>query len=102
MFRRPPSSTLFPSTTLFRSTAASPTGTSSVTATNGVAVTGSGASFTAQSDSTLPTGGAFSANGQSANATAALHTHTALTTLLLHRHNDYAETQSRTESGLAS
>ena len=43
-------------------TAASPTGSASVTATNGAGVTGSGTSFTAQVDSTAPSGGAFTAN----------------------------------------
>ena len=47
-------------------TAASPTGTAAVTATNNAGLTGSSTSFTAQSDSTAPAGGAFTANGQAA------------------------------------
>ena len=47
-------------------TGISPTGTGSVTATNNAGLTGAGRSFTAQSDSTAPAGGAFTANGTAA------------------------------------
>ena len=47
-------------------TGISPTGTGSVTATNNAGLTGASASFTAQTDSTAPAGGAFTANGTAA------------------------------------
>ena len=43
-------------------TGISPTGTGAVTATNNAGLTGASASFTAQSDSTAPAGGALTAN----------------------------------------
>src|SRR5262249_55056645 len=49
-------------------TTASPTGSAVVTSINGAGTTGGGGTFTAQADSTLPAGGAFSANGTAATA----------------------------------
>ncbi|MGZ3441494.1 MAG: beta strand repeat-containing protein, partial [Polyangia bacterium] len=83
-------------------TAASTTGTSSVTATNGAGTTGSGSSFTAQSDSTDPTGGAFSANGTAASGPGSSSYLSSGTTLTIDSRTNYAETQTATESGLAS
>ncbi len=83
-------------------TAASPTGTASVTATNNAGLTGSGASFTAQSDSTAPAGGAFTANGQAASGAGTASNITAGTTLAINSRTDYTETASGTASGLAS
>ena len=76
-------------------TAASPTGTASVTATNNAGLTGSGASFTAQSDSTAPTGGAFTANGQAASGAGTSSNITAGTTLTINSRTDYTETAER-------
>jgi hypothetical protein len=75
--------------------ASSTTQTGSVAATNGAGVTGSGLAFTAQSDASAPTGGALVVNGGSAWIGAG-------TTLTIDTRTDYSETQSATESGLAS
>ncbi|HTZ05528.1 MAG TPA: hypothetical protein VMB53_07205, partial [Gaiellaceae bacterium] len=83
-------------------TAASPTGTGAVTATNNVGLTGPSASFTAQSDSTAPAGGAFSANGTAATGGGSSSTITAGTTLTINSRTDYTETQTATASGLST
>ena len=83
-------------------TGISPTGTSSVTATNGAGVTGAATSFTAQSDSTAPAGGAFSANGTAATGGGSSSYLTAGTTLTINSRTDYTETQTATASGLAN
>ena len=83
-------------------TAASPTGTGSVTATNGAGATGSAASFTAQSDTTAPTGGALTINGQTASPGGTTSYLTSGTTLPITSRTDYGETQTATASGLAS
>ena len=83
-------------------TAASPTGTGAVTATNNAGLTGSSASFTAQSDSTAPAGGAFSANGTAATGGGSSSYLTAGTTLTINSRTDYTETQTATASGLAN
>ncbi len=83
-------------------TAASPTGTGAVTATNNAGLTGSSTSFTAQSDSTAPAGGAFSANGTAATGGGSSSYLTAGTTLTINSRTDYTETQTATASGLAN
>ena len=83
-------------------TAASPTGTAAVTATNNAGLTGSSTSFTAQSDSTAPAGGAFTANGQAASGAGTSSNITAGTTLAINSRTDYTEAPSGTASGLAN
>src|SRR4029077_3591201 len=83
-------------------TAASPTGTGAVTATNGANVTGDSASLTAQSDPPAPSGGAVTANGTAASGAGTSSYLTSGTTLTINSRTDYTETQSATESGLAS
>ena len=83
-------------------TAASPTGTGAVTATNNAGLTGSSTSFTAQSDSTAPSGGAFTANGQAASGAGTSSNITAGTTLTINSRTDYTEAPSGTASGLAN
>ena len=82
-------------------TGISPSGTGSATATNNAGLTGPSASFTAQSDSTAPTAGAFTANGIAANGGGS-SSYLTSTTLTINSRTDYSETQSGTESGLAS
>src|SRR6201999_3003002 len=76
-------------------TSAAGTQSGSITATNGAGVTSSGTTFTARADATAPTGGALTVNGGSAYLTSG-------TTLTIDTRTDYTETQSATESGLAS
>ncbi len=83
-------------------TGLSPTGTGSATATNGVGVTGASASFTAQSDSTAPAGGALTANTVVASGAGTSSYLNAGTTLTINSRTDYTETQTATASGLAS
>ncbi|HVP76251.1 MAG TPA: hypothetical protein VMS63_09530, partial [Gaiellaceae bacterium] len=83
-------------------TGISPTGTGSATATNPAGLTGPSASFTAQSDTNAPTGGAFSANGTAATGVGSSSYLNSGTTLTLSGRTEYGETQSATESGLAS
>ncbi len=89
-------------TNAYTFTAASPTGTGAVTATNNVGLTGPSASFTAQSDTTAPTGGAFSANGTAASAGGTSSYLNSGTTLTINSRTDFAETQTATASGLAT
>ena len=79
-------------------TGISPTGTGSATATNGVGVTGASTSFTAQSDSTAPSGGAFSANGNAATGGGSSSYLNSGTTLTINSRTDYTDGGS----GLAS
>ena len=79
-------------------TAASPTGTGAVTATNNAGLTGSSASFTAQVDSTAPSGGAFSANSTAASGVGTTSYLNAGTTLTINSRTDYTDAGS----GLAS
>ena len=65
-------------------------------------MTGSGTSFTAQSDTTAPTGGALTVNGTAASGGGSSSYITSGTTLTLSGRTDYTETQSSTQSGLAS
>ncbi|HEV7133533.1 MAG TPA: hypothetical protein VGN27_07390, partial [Gaiellaceae bacterium] len=83
-------------------TTSSTTGTGAVTATNGAGLTGSSTSFTAQADSTAPTGGAVTANGTAASIGGTSSYVTAGTTLTINSRTDFAETQTATASGLAS
>ena len=83
-------------------TAGSPTGSGTVTATNNAGLTGAGASFTAQSDTTAPTGGALTANGTAASAGGTTSFLNSGTTLTINSRTDYSETQTPTASGLAS
>ena len=83
-------------------TGLSPTGTGSATATNGVGVTGASASFTAQSDSTAPAGGALTANTVAASGVGTSSYLNSGTTLTINSRTDYTETQTATASGLAS
>ena len=89
-------------TNAYTFTAASPTGTGAVTATNNVGLTGPSASFTAQSDTTAPTGGAFSANGTAASAGGTSSYLNSGTTLTINSRTDFTETQTATASGLAT
>ena len=79
-------------------TGISPTGTGSATATNGVGVTGASASFTAQSDSTAPAGGALTANSIVASGVGTSSYLNSGTTLLINSRTDYTDGGS----GLAS
>ena len=79
-------------------TAASPTGTGAVTATNNAGLTGASASFTAQVDSTAPSGGAFSANSTAATGVGTTSYLNAGTTLTINSRTDYTDGGS----GLAS
>ena len=83
-------------------TAASPTGSGTVTATNNAGVTGAGASFTAQSDTTAPVGGAFSANGTAATGGGSASYLNSGTTLTINSRTDYTEAQTGSASGLAN
>ena len=83
-------------------TGLSPTGTGSATATNGVGVTGASASFTAQSDSTAPAGGALTANTVAASGVGTSSYLNSGTTLTINSRTDYTEAQTATASGLAS
>ena len=83
-------------------TGISPTGTGSVTATNNAGLTGASASFTAQSDTNAPAGGAFNANGTAATGVGTSSYLNSGTTLTITGRTDYTETQSATESGLAT
>ena len=83
-------------------TGLSPTGTGSATATNGVGVTGASTSFTAQSDSTAPAGGAFTANSVAATGGGSSSYLNSGTTLTINSRTDYTEAPSGTASGLAS
>ena len=83
-------------------TGASPTGTGAVTATNNAGLTGSSASFTAQSDATAPAGGAVTANGTAASGAGTTSYINSGTTLTINSRTDYTETQTATASGLAS
>ena len=73
-----------------------------MTATNGAGVTGASASFTAQSDSTAPAGGAFSANGTAATGGGSSSYLNSGTTLTINSRTDYTEAQTATASGLAN
>jgi hypothetical protein len=75
----------------FSSSASTQSG--AVTATNNAGATGPGTTFTAQSDATAPTGGALVVNGGTGYLTSG-------TTLTIGTRNDFAETQTATESGL--
>ncbi len=77
-------------------------GAQSVTATNGVGLsaTNSGA-FSVTSDTTAPTGGAVSVNGTAASAGGSTSTSTS-TSFAIGSRTNYAETQSASQSGLAS
>ena len=79
-------------------TAASPTGTGALTATNNAGLTGSSTTFTAQSDTTAPSGGAFSANGTAATGGGSSSYLTAGTTLSINSRTDYTDSGS----GIAS
>ena len=79
-------------------TGISPTGTGSATATNNAGLTGASASFTAQSDSTAPAGGAFSANGTAATGGGTSSYLNSGTTLAINSRTDYTDGGS----GLAS
>ena len=79
-------------------TGISPTGTGSATATNNAGLTGASASFTAQSDSTAPVGGAFSANGTAATGGGTSSYLNSGTTLAINSRTDYTDGGS----GLAS
>ena len=79
-------------------TAASPTGTGAITASNNAGLTGSSTSFTAQSDTTAPTGGAFTANGIAATGGGSTSYLTAGTTLTINSRTDYTDSGS----GIAS
>ena len=79
-------------------TGISPTGTGSATATNGVGVTGASTSFTAQSDSTAPAGGALTANSIAASGVGTSSYLNSGTTLLINSRTDYTDGGS----GLAS
>ena len=79
-------------------TAASPTGTGAVTASNNAGLTGSSTSFTAQSDTTAPSGGAFTANGTPATGGGSTSYLTAGTTLTINSRTDYTDSGS----GIAS
>ncbi|HVP76092.1 MAG TPA: FN3 associated domain-containing protein, partial [Gaiellaceae bacterium] len=59
------------------------------------------ASFTAQSDSTAPAGGALTANGTAATGGGSTSYLTSGTTLTIDSRTDYTETQTATASGLA-
>ena len=83
-------------------TAASPTGTGAVTATNGAGTTGSATNFTAQSDTTAPSGGVLTINGQSATNGGTTSYLTSGTSLPITTRTDYTETQTATASGLAT
>ena len=83
-------------------TGISPTGTGSATATNNAGLTGGSAGFTAQSDSTAPAAGAFSANGTAATGGGSSSYLTAGTTLAINSRTDYTEAQTGTTSGLAN
>ena len=72
-------------------TGISPTGTGAATATNNAGLTGPSASFTAQSDSTAPAGGAFTANGNAATGGGSTSYLTAGTTLTINSRTDYTE-----------
>ena len=87
---------------IYSFTGISPTGTGSATASNPAGLTGPSGSFTAQSDTTAPTGGAFSANGTAATGVGSSSYLNSGTTLTITGRSDYGETQSATESGLAS
>ena len=65
-------------------------------------VTGAATSFTAQSDSTTPAGGAFTANAVAATGGGSSSVVTAGTTLTINSRTDYTEAQTATASGLAS
>ena len=78
-------------------TAAATTGTGSVTATNSAGLTGSGTSFTAQSDTTAPTGGAVTVNGTAA-ASGGSTSSTTSTSFPINARTDYTDSGS----GLAS
>ena len=82
-------------------TGISPTGTGSATATNNAGLTGASASFTAQSDTSAPTGGAFTANSVAATGGGSSSYFTG-TTLTINSRTDFTETLSSTESGLAN
>ena len=83
-------------------TGSAATASGSVAATNNAGTTGAGTSFTAQADGTAPTGGAFSANSTAATTGGSASTITSGTTLTINSRTDYSETQSATQSGLAS
>jgi hypothetical protein len=77
-------------------------GAQSVTATNGFGLTTTNASaFTVTSDTSAPTGGALSVNGTAASAGGSTSTSTE-TGFAIGSRTDYSETQSASQSGLAS
>src|SRR5438046_6370157 len=84
---RPPPSTILPYTTLFRSdVAGNPTASATLTFTN---------------DSNAPTGGALTVNGTAANGSGT-SSYSTSGNFTIGTRTDYGETQSATESGLAS
>jgi len=70
-----------------------------VTSTDNLGNTSTGSSFTWVNDTTAPTGGALTVDGDSTNATAATNSTGSYTISTL---TQYAESQSATQSGLAS
>src|SRR5262249_49837507 len=68
----------------------------------GAGTPGGGGTFTAQADSTLPTGGAFSANGTAATAGTSTSYITSGTSLTINSRTDFTETQDSTHAGLAT
>ena len=88
--------------------AANPTtasGNLTVTATNGASINSSGSNttnpFTMVADSTAPTGGAVTVNGTAASGGGSSSS-TSSTSFTITSRTDYTETQSSTQSGLAS
>jgi hypothetical protein len=77
-------------------------GAQSVTATNGAGLTATSASaFTVTSDTTAPTGAALSVNGTAASAGGSTSQSTS-TSFAIGSRTDYTESQSPSQSGLAS
>ncbi len=83
-------------------TTASPTGTGAVTATNDAGTTGTSTNFTAQADTTAPTSGVLTINGQGATGGGTSSYLASGTSLPITTRTDYTETQTGTASGLAT
>lgn len=91
------------STTYAWSGAVGANGAQTITAVNEVGLSANKTSaFTLVHDITAPTGGGFTANGTAASAGGSSSFITSGTTLTITGRTDYSETQSATQSGLAS